>query len=393
MKEIDKGVCVQGFKASGWRNDNYGIAMILSDVQANCALALTFNRIKAAPLLISERHVKKGKVRGIVANSGNANAYTGKRGLEDAEKMCSLAAKELGIKKEDFIVASTGIIGRKLDLKIIEEGIKKVSKGLDESKEASLRAANAIMTTDKFPKMMCVKTTLKDGTEIELGGIAKGAGMIAPSLHTMLCFITTNAYVPQEKIKRILMKAVNQSFNMTVIDGDMSPNDLVAFLANGRAGNEDVDENLQKALNYVCTELAKMLAKNAEGATKFLEVKVEEATTIKDARRVAKAIAGSNLVKSAIFGEDPNWGRIVAALGYSGAKFDPDKISLYLNEICLIEKGEILAFERAKLEDARKSMKNKEIEILVKLHTGNAKATAFGCDLTPEYIKINAKHV
>jgi glutamate N-acetyltransferase/amino-acid N-acetyltransferase len=263
MEETEKGICVQGFKAGGWRKGKYGVAIVLSEEQANCALAVTSNRLKAAPLLVSKSHAEEGRARGIVANSGNANAFTGREGLEDAERMCQLAAKELGLKAGDLIVASTGIIGRRLDMRAIEEGIKDVSKNLKATGDASLEAAKALMTTDKFPKMISVKTALKDGTEVEIGGIAKGAGMIAPDLATMLCFLTTNAYVPQEKMKSILKEAVDQSFNLTVIDGDTSTNDMVVLLANGLAGNGDVDENFQEGLNYVTRELAKMISKNA----------------------------------------------------------------------------------------------------------------------------------
>jgi glutamate N-acetyltransferase/amino-acid N-acetyltransferase len=393
MEETEKGICVQGFKAGGWRKGKYGVAIVLSEEQANCALAVTSNRLKAAPLLVSKSHAEEGRARGIVANSGNANAFTGREGLEDAERMCQLAAKELGLKAGDLIVASTGIIGRRLDMRAIEEGIKDVSKNLKATGDASLEAAKALMTTDKFPKMISVKTALKDGTEVEIGGIAKGAGMIAPDLATMLCFLTTNAYVPQEKMKSILKEAVDQSFNLTVIDGDTSTNDMVVLLANGLAGNGDVDENFQEGLNYVTRELAKMIAKNAEGATKFIEVTVRNAASEGDAKRAAKAIAGSNLVKTAMFGQDPNWGRIIAALGYSRAEFNSDKMSLYLNEVCLVDNGKILAYEGSKvLEEARESLKGNEVKIAVDLAMGTSKATAYGCDLTPEYVKINAEY-
>jgi glutamate N-acetyltransferase/amino-acid N-acetyltransferase len=394
LEKINKGVCVQGFKAGGWRRGKYGVAIILSEVQANCALAITSNRVKAAPLLISRDHAQRGKVRGIVANSGNANAYTGEEGLRDAEKMCSLAAGNLGLKTEDLLVASTGIIGRRLDMKIIEEGIKAVSMELNSSKEASQEAAKALMTTDRHPKMISVKTVLREGTSVEIGAIAKGAGMIAPQLHaTMLCFITTNAYIPEEKIKPALMEAVEQSFNLTVIDGDTSTNDFVALLANGLAGNEDIDENFQEALNFITMEIAKMIAKDGEGATKFIEVTVGNAASAEDAKRAARAVVGSNLVKSAIFGGDPNWGRIIAALGYSGAEFDPGKVTLDINGVRLIEEGNILAFEgTTELKKAREVLQDREINITINLRAGNASATAFGCDLSPEYVRINAEY-
>jgi glutamate N-acetyltransferase/amino-acid N-acetyltransferase len=394
LSETDKGVCVQGFKAGGWRKDRYGVAVILSEVLSNCAVAVTSNRVKAAPIMISLENVKDGKAQGVVANSGNANAYTGEEGLKDARRMCKIAAQAFSLKEQDFLVASTGVIGRRIDLQIIEEGIRSLSKKLGSSGAASLDAARALMTTDTQPKMISVKTTLSDGSEVEIGGIAKGAGMIAPKLHaTMLCFITTNAYIPEGKMKPILNEAVEQSFNQTVVDGDMSTNDFVAFFANGLAGNEDVDENFQEALNYVARELAKMIAMDGEGSTKFVQVEVKNAATIDDARKAARAIVGSNLVKAAIFGGDPNWGRIVAALGSSGATFDPGRITLSLNGISLVDNGKILAFQGTPaLEQAKQTLQNREIEIIVDLHEGRESAVAYGCDLTPEYVKINAEY-
>jgi glutamate N-acetyltransferase/amino-acid N-acetyltransferase len=394
LSKTDKGVCVQGFRAGGWRRDKYGVAIILSEVLSNCAVAVTSNRVKAAPIVVSLENVRDGKARGVVANSGNANAYTGEEGLRDARRMCKIAAQAFSLEEEDFLVASTGIIGRRIDLGIIEEGIMSLSKKLKSSEEASLDAARALMTTDTRPKMISVKTTLSDGSEVEIGAIAKGAGMIAPRLHaTMLCFITTNAYVPEDRMKPILNEAVEQSFNQTVVDGDMSTNDFVAFFANGLAGNGDVDENFQEALNFVTREMAKMIAMDGEGSTKFVQVKVKNAATIDDARKAARAIVGSNLVKAAIFGGDPNWGRIVAALGSSGATFDPERITLSLNGISLVDNGKILAFQdTATLEQAKQTLQNREIEIIVDLHEGGESAVAYGCDLTPEYVKINAEY-
>jgi glutamate N-acetyltransferase/amino-acid N-acetyltransferase len=400
MEVTDKGICCQGFKANGVKEGKYGVAIILSEKEANCALMLTSNRIRAAPLIISKRNVGNGKAWGIVANSGNANAYTGEEGLEDAKKMCELVAKKFDLKPEDFAVASTGVIGRKLEIDKIEEMISDVSKNLKNTKEASLRAAEAIMTTDNFPKLMSVKTLLKSGAEVEIGGIAKGAGMIAPDLRhaTMMCFLTTNAYVPEEKINQALKEAVDQSFNMTVVDGDTSTNDIAVLLANGIAGNRDIDKNFQSALNFVTRELAKMIAKDGEGATKFIEVQVRHASSEKDAKKAARAVAGSNLVKTAVFGRDPNWGRIIAAVGYSGAEINPDRIGLYLKnkreEVCLIDEGKVLAFQGTKeLKKAEKILGADEIYIIVDLHIGEGEATAWGCDLTYDYVKINAEYM
>ncbi len=394
MKETDNGVCVQGFSACGVKEGKNGVAIITSEKEADCALMITQNRVKAAPLIVSAEHAK-GKVRGIVASSGNANAYTGEDGLEDAKKMCEIAANELGIKSNELIVASTGVIGRRLDIRLIEQQIKKISKTLTNEAACSQKAAEAIMTTDTKPKMVSVSTTLESGEEIEIGGICKGAGMIAPDLNhaTMLCFITTNAGVPQDKLKKVLEGAVENSFNMTVIDGDMSTNDMVVLLANGMAGNTDIDGNFDEALNFVTSELAKKMVVDAEGGTKSIEVLVKNAKSEDDARKAARAVVSSNLVKTAIFGEDPNWGRIIAAIGYSGADFEPDKVSLFIGDVCLVKSGKILAFADTKeLKAAEKALELKEIKITADLNAGGHSATAYGCDMSPDYVRINAEY-
>jgi glutamate N-acetyltransferase/amino-acid N-acetyltransferase len=394
MKETEKGICIQGFSAGGLKDGKNGIAIIISGKEADCALMVTENRVKAAPLLVSAEHAA-GKVRGIVASSGNANAYTGEEGIKDAKRMCELAAGELGLETEEFIVASTGVIGRRLDMGAIERCIKDVAKTLGTSVEASLKAAEAIMTTDTAPKMVSVTTTLNTGKRVEIGGICKGAGMIAPRLNhaTTLCFLTTDAHIPEEKIKNVLENAVNQSFNMTVVDGDTSTNDMAVLLANGLAGNDDIDERFMEALNYVTRELAKRVARDGEGTTKFIEVEVKNAKSEMDARRAARAVVSSNLVKTAMFGEDPNWGRIIAALGYSSAEFDPDKVSLFVGEVNLVKDGKILALPDTKeLEAAKKALASKEIKITADLNAGKYSATAYGCDMSPEYVRINAEY-
>lgn len=397
MRETKKGVCVPGFKAGGVkRKDGYGVALIVSESKANSALMITSNRVKAAPLIVSREHHEAGDVRAIVASSGCANAYTGDAGINDAEKMCSLAASKLGLRAENIIVASTGVIGRRLDMEAIKSCLKAVELG--SSKEASLSAANAIRTTDKYPKTVSVKTSLRTGEAIEVGGIAKGAGMIAPDLKhaTMMCFITTNAFVPKDKIDAALEEAVSQSFNMTVVDGDTSTNDIVVLLANGKAGNRDVDDRFQGALNYVTREIAKLMVRDGEGATKLLVVEVNGARTKDDAVKAAKSIASSTLVKAAFFGEDPNWGRIVAALGYSGADFDPDAISITYSsrrgKIELVKKGKVLVDKKKELLKAKDVIKANEIRITVDLDSGAGMALAYGCDLTPDYVKLNSAY-
>lgn len=399
MEKTNKGVCVPGFRASGVREGKYGVALIASDVPANCSVMVTSNKVVAAPLVVTLKHAAKGELKGIVANSGCANAYTGEDGLDDAREMCGHAAKELGHSLNEWGVASTGVIGRRLNMAVIESLIKKASKSLASSGEASLAAAKAIMTTDRSPKNLSVKTRLLTGEEVEVGGIAKGAGMIAPRLRhaTMLCFITTNAYIPKDKLNAVLKEAVEQSFNSAIVDGDTSTNDIVVLLANGLAKNKDIDEHFQEALNFLTLELAKMLLRDAEGATKLLEVKVLNAKSKEDAVKASRAIASSNLVKTALFGGDPNWGRIIAAAGYSGAHFDPGSISLYLSDrgvkCCLIDEGRVLALQGSKeLKRAEEIMKSQEVIITLDLKEGDEEATFYGCDMGYGYIKINAEY-
>lgn len=403
MEITDRGVCLKGFKAYGVREKGYGLAVILSDRPANSSIMVTSNRVMAAPLAVTMEHASKGTLRGVIANSGCANAYTGEKGIEDAREMCRAAAAELGVEPVSLAVASTGVIGRPLDMPLIKSLIAKTVSSLGKSPQASLAAARAIMTTDTKPKNISVKTRLGTGEEIEIGGIAKGAGMIAPDLRpasahaTMLAFITTDAYVPRDKIHSFLKEAVAQSFNLAVIDGDTSTNDLVVLLANGAAGNREVDDNFQDALNFVTRELAKMIVKDAEGATKFFEVRVTGARSREGASLAAKAIAGSNLVKTALFGGDPNWGRIIAAAGYSGAEFDPENISLQISskdtEARLIEDGRVLALPGSEeLKKAGMVMKAKEVVVTLDFQEGGEEATAYGCDLGYGYIKINSEY-
>ncbi len=396
MRVTDKGVCVPGFKAgSSKKSGGYGVAMITGEGKITASVMFTSNRVKAAPVIVSQEHSKRGELKAIVANSGCANAYTGRRGLRDARKMCELAAKELGLKPENMIVASTGIIGRRLDMDVIGRGVKEAS-ALGDNGKASMDAVKALTTTDRFPKMVSVETRLESGGLVEIGGIAKGAGMIAPKLShaTMLCFITTNARVPKSEIDGVLEKAVEQSFNATVVDGDTSTNDTVALLANGLAGNAEGDGNFQSALNYVARELAKLIAKDGEGATKLIEVEVRRARTKADASRAARAIASSNLVKAAFYGEDPNWGRVASALGYSGANFDPERISISFESkkgrSILVERGAIAG--KSELKKARRIMGADEIRIVVDLAKGKHDAKVYGCDLTPDYVKLNAHY-
>lgn len=395
MKIIKGGICaVDGVLASGSRKGKYGVSVIVS--KENTASAVfTSNKVVAAPVIVTKDVLKDGKLSSIVANSGNANCFTAEEGIASAREMTKRVADKLNIELNDVAVASTGIIGRKLPLDIINALIDESLNTLENSPEASFAAAEAIMTTDTFSKEFAVQTTLKDGSIVKIGGITKGSGMIAPNMGTMLCFITTDVKASAEELNDALKKAVDKSFNMVVVDGDESTNDTVILMSNGSSGK--IDENFHEALEYVCTELAKMMAKDGEGETKYMEVHVNGAASSSDAKSASKAIVGSSLVKTALFGADPNWGRVVAAVGYSGAEMDEKIVDITFksdNEtVKIVEKGSILAFDGTdELKTAEKIMQNDEIEIIVDLNLGDHSAAAYGCDLSYDYVKINSEY-
>ena len=410
MKEIEGGITAPcGFKASGVhcgiKRNSPDLALIFSKFEAIAAGMFTINKVKAAPVVISQKKLRRGKARAIVANSGNANACTGKKGFENANRMCKVAARELGIDPQEVLVASTGVIGEQLPIEKIEEGIKAAAKNL--SSQGSLNAAQAIITTDKKIKQIAVETEIpgQGKKKVKIGAIAKGSGMIAPNLATMLCFITTDACITLDALKEALRIAVDKSFNQISVDGDMSTNDTVIALANGKAGNKTIktwkrkptlrikDENFDifcKNLEYVCTYLAKEIVRDGEGATKIFEVKVEGAPFPKDARRIARKIATSNLVKTALAGASPNWGRIMAALGSAHTKVKPEKVDIIIEDIQVVKNGEAAG---APLSELRKRLLKNEISIVVKLNQGNCNSTFWGCDLTEKYVKINKRYL
>ncbi len=397
---------VPGFLAAGVRagTKRRGLDLMLivsEDGPVPAAGAFTTNLVRGAPIVVTKEHVKKGKLGAVVANSGISNAYTGARGLRDAYKMTELTARLLRLRAVNVGVASTGLIGAHLPMRRIETGIRAAAKELSNSREASLNAVRAIMTTDTVPKEIAIRVDLEDGTPVTIAGIAKGAGMICPSMKTatMMAFVVTDTAITSDALRVSLQRAVDKSFNMINIDGDMSTSDMVLVLANGRAKNrcitlERQDKQFQAGLDCVLTELAWMIAKDGEGASHLIEVQVKNARNVDDARRAAKTVAGSNLVKAAVFGHDPNWGRIVAALGRSGIKFDPPKLSLEL----VSERGRTDLVKRGKpmpkrtIDRARDIMRSKEIEIHIDLAAGKACATAWGCDLTYDYVRINSKY-
>ncbi len=330
----------------------------------------------------------------MVANSGSANAFTGPNGIEDAERVAESLARHLHIRTADVAVASTGVIGTPLNVSWIDSKIIEVLPTITDAADGSLEAARAIMTTDTTPKQIAVEV---DG--VALGGIAKGAGMIEPQLSTMLAFIYTDAPLTADVLQTCLKKAADLSFNMVVVDGDTSTNDTVLLITTGESSNDIDIDDFQNALNFVCVELAKMIARDGEGATKMMEVTVAGARNRADAIKAAKAVVRSPLVKTALFGADPNWGRIVTAVGYSGAFMEPEALSLALSDgkgtsVVLVENGLIRSVGADRLEEKALSgiMNRKEISILVDLGVGAATATAWGCDLTDDYVRINAEY-
>jgi glutamate N-acetyltransferase/amino-acid N-acetyltransferase len=364
------------------------LALLVSEVPCVTAGLFTANRIKAAPVVLCQRRLRSGRASAVVVNSGCANACTGEQGLADAEEMAKLAAGVAGVPPEDVLVASTGVIGRRLPMERLRAGMVQVML----SRNGGHRLARAIMTTDTVPKEAAVKSTAGGFT---IGGVAKGAGMIHPDLATFLCFLTTDAGVELAFLKSALRQAADLSFNMVSIDGDTSTNDTVLLLANGMAGGEIISsgsgqaEVFQQALNALCLHLAKATARDGEGATKLVEVTVNGASSVAEARLAARTIVSSPLVKTAIYGSDPNWGRILAAVGRSGVEVVEAKIDLYLGDLCLLKAGRPQPFDR---EEAIKLLKEKEISIILDLNLGSDTATAWGCDLTEEYVKINSHY-
>ena len=367
------------------------IALICSEMPAIAAGTFTTNKVKAAPVLISKMHVRGADVRVIVANSGNANACTGASGIEHAKHMARAAAEALGLREKQVLVCSTGRIGVELPIAKVEASIAKLPKSLAREK-ASLKAARAIMTSDTFPKEIAVEFSVGKKT-VRIGGIAKGAGMIDPNMATMLCFLTTDAVIGKQELQAALSNSVEQSFNRITVDGDMSTNDTVLLLANGAAENAPLKtgsadfQTFQSALDHVTQSLARMIVKDGEGVTKFVTVTVRGAASIKDARAAAEAIANSTLVKCAWFGGDPNWGRIMDAVGYSGAKIREERISIFYNDLPAVQNGLAAGGTPfAKLENA---VRKPEFAVKVELGLGSAEHTVWTTDLSTRYVELN----
>ncbi len=392
MNFIEGGICaVKGVRAGGIKPAKMGMAVI--QAEGNAAGVYTRNKVIAAPLVVTREHISKtGRLAGLIVNSGNANAFTGEQGLEDARTMASILASKLDVDEELIGVASTGVVGRKLDTNWISTHLDEVMASMGEDADASMKAACAIMTTDTVPKEVAIETE----SGVRIGGIAKGSGMIEPNMGTMLAFVYTDADISSDVLHSCLKAAVDKSFNMIVVDGDTSTNDMVLLTATGQSGITPEQTDLQAGLDLVLTDLAKMIAIDGEGATKLIESKVTGAATEEDARLVSKAIVRSPLVKSAIFGEDPNWGRVVVAAGYSGADMDQMKISLSFSAgtdvVELVKDGQVVRNDEENLLHLKSIMAQEEICIITDLGLGHESATAWGCDLTYDYVRINAEY-
>lgn len=404
MKYIEGGVCAaQGFKASGLHcgirknKTKRDVALIVSEKLGSAAAVYTTNLVKGAPILVDKQNLADGKAQVIICNSGNANTCNAD-GVQKAMEMCKIAGKQCGVAPENVIVASTGVIGMPLDITPIQNSIEALYNELGNSLESSKNAAEAIMTTDTAVKEVAVEFEI-DGVTCKMGGIAKGSGMIHPNLATMLIFITCDADISSEMIEKALQADVQKTFNMISVDGDTSTNDTVAIIANGMAGNNTIVSEGKafdifcEALYMLTSKLCKMLAADGEGATKLLECVVTGGKTIEAARTVAKSVICSSLLKAAMFGADANWGRVLCAIGYSGADVDIDKIDVAFKsekgvlEVC--KNGAGIPFSE---EKAKEVLKENEISILIDLNDGNNDATAWGCDLTYDYVKINGDY-
>ena len=405
MKEIAGGVCAaKGFRAAGihvgvktHNVQKKDVALIVSDVMCAAAGVFTTNVVKAAPVLVSRAHLADGKAKAIVCNSGNANACA-PQGEENAERMCDAAAKAIGCASGDVLVASTGVIGQTLKVDVIEDGVPKLYALLEASEAASDAAAHAIMTTDTVKKEVAVETTV-GGKTVRMGGIAKGSGMIHPNMGTMLCFLTTDCAISPEMIYAALLETAQVSFNRISVDGDTSTNDTCIVLANGMAGNAEITEKNEdyaaflEALKVLCTKLARMMAKDGEGAKHLITCTVQGAASEKSAETIAKSVISSTLTKAAIFGCDANWGRVLCAMGYSGESFDPDKVDVHFasgaGDIAVCEQGRGLPFDE---ELAKKILSEDEVEINIQMGEGDGVCTCWGCDITYDYIKINGDY-
>lgn len=399
MKRISSKniVSPKGFKAvgihCGLKHKKNDLALLVSEVPASVAGVFTTNAIQAAPLSVTKKVVyDTQKMQAVIINSGNANACTGAQGLENAMIMQEKTADLLGLDKKLVGVASTGIIGEQINMEPLLSGISKLTP--IDTLEGSIQFSQAILTTDTVTKNTAYETVV-DGREITVAGVAKGSGMIEPNMATMLGFITTDAKIESVHLQQALKEVTDVTFNSITVDGDTSTNDMVLVMANGLADNNTLTpdhpdwQEFVNALHAVSQDLAKMIAKDGEGATKLIETKVTGAISDEEARKIAKSVVGSPLVKTAVFGCDANWGRIIAAVGYSGAAIDPNEINIYIGDTMVVANGTPLPFSE---EDLLAYLKQHEVKFLVELNQGTGQGTAWGCDLTYDYVQINATY-
>ena len=401
VKCIKGGVCsAKGFRAAGvaaaikyeGRSD---VALVVADEPCAAAAVFTTNKVAAAPVVYDRAVVRCGRVQAVLANSGCANACTGAQGLKDAELSALVAAGELGIEPRHVLVASTGVIGRRLPMDRLAAGAKLAARSLGRTAAHGLAVAQAVMTTDTRPKEACA-TVVIGGKKITVGGCSKGSGMIEPNMATMLGFITTDAAISPAMLRRALLLAIDKSFNRLVVDGDESTNDSVFLLASGRAGNAEIVRGgegfglFRAALESVCISLARQMAKDGEGATKFVTVTVKGAKSEADAARAARAVAKSPLAKTSWFGRDPNWGRVLAAVGYSGAGVSDMKAEVFYDGEWAFRRGEVA--DDAQLKRLAKVLAKDEFEVVVDLHLGKAQSSIYTCDFSLDYVHINADY-
>ncbi|MGO4788225.1 bifunctional glutamate N-acetyltransferase/amino-acid acetyltransferase ArgJ [Paenibacillus sp. 2KB_20] len=398
---IDGGSIItpQGFKAAGLhcglkKTDRNDLGVIVCDVPAVAAAVYTTNLIQAAPLKVTRESLQDGKLRAIVVNSGNANACTGKQGEEDAYTMRASTAAQFDLEENDVAVASTGVIGELLKMDRVTSGIAGLPARLSGGSEGAESFSQAILTTDLVKKEACV-TVQVNGTKVTIAGTAKGSGMIHPNMATMLGFMTTDAVIGQDALQLLLRQSTNLTFNMITVDGDTSTNDMLVAMASGLAGHEALSpehpdwDAFAAGFHYVCQQLAKAIARDGEGASRLIEVRVNGAESDDDAQAIAKTIIGSSLVKSAVFGADANWGRIIAAVGRAGRPVNPETVDIAIGPISVLEQSRPVAFDE---DAALVYLQGDTVDIDVKLHIGNGSATAWGCDLTYDYVRINAAY-
>lgn len=387
----------RGFRAgavhAGIRSDTpedvLDVTILVADGETTGAAVFTKNKVTAAPVVLSREHIGQTAPRAVVVNSGNANAAVGNQGMTDARASAEMVAEKLGLRPEEVLVCSTGVIGVPMPMDVMQSGIEAVELADDGGHGFAL----AIMTTDLKPKE-CAVTVEIGGQTITVAGTTKGSGMIHPDMATMLAFVTTDAAIEQDCLKRVLGRAVSRSFNMISVDGDTSTNDTLMVIANGAAGNTPIsggeDEKvIEEAITHVSMELAKAIVRDGEGATKLIEINVSGALSDSDARQAARVISTSPLVKTAVFGNDPNWGRVMMALGRSGIEMQESRVSLHFNDICVLENGQAVPFDR---DEAVERMKQSEVRFDVSLGLGDAAATAWTCDFSYEYVRINGEY-